>query len=289
MILLLWCVCGGFLQHFYDSSFLDILLKRNYEKPVDTAQDIIDRGLGVITYPTSGSWVKILKNSPSSITRTLAERTTVCKDWDECNKRLIPGAVKTGSSVVEVGILWPQYLELGRWHRSRDRKGGINPFGSYMLNKKWTLNEEFNNHMLRFQQVSAQCSAVNSIYFSIIVLTFQAGLTITEVGFKEEPEDDKPEPLRMEHFHLPLGLWFVGTLISLLCFIAELILHRKTNVPMARVEEPRVTQITAESENLGEMVLNKWKVVRLSDTEGAELDLAGSENIEDIEDTKVEV
>ena len=96
----------------------------------------------------------------------------------------------------------------------------------------------------------------------------------------------------MEHFHLPLGLWFVGTLISLLCFIAELINHRnrnKTIVPMARLEEPRVTQITAESENLGEMVLNKWKAVRLSDTERAELDLAGSENIEDIEDTKVEV
>ena len=115
-------------------------------------------------------------------------------------------------------------------------------------------------------------------------------MTVIEVGFKEEPEDDKPEPLRMEHFHLPLGLWFVGTLISLLCFIAELITHRnrnKTIVPMARLEEPRVTQITAESENLGEMVLNKWKAVRLSETEGAELDLAGSENIEDIEDTKV--
>ena len=116
-------------------------------------------------------------------------------------------------------------------------------------------------------------------------------MTIIEVRFKDEPEDDKPEPLRMEHFHLPLGLWFVGTLISLLCFIAELITHRnhKTIVPMARLEEPRVTQITAESENLGEMVLNKWKAVRLSETEGAELDLAGSENIEDIEDTKAEV
>ena len=76
----------------------------------------------------------------------------------------------------------------------------------------------------------------------------------------------------MEHFHLPLGIWMVGILISLLCFIAEIIKHRKTNVPMAR-QEPSV-----ESENLGGMVL--------SDTEAAQLDLAGSENIED-EDTKV--
>ena len=75
-------------------------------------------------------------------------------------------------------------------------------------------------------------------------------MVVIEVGFKEEPEDDKPEPLRMEHFHLPLGLWFVGTLISLLCFIAELITHRNRKT---RLEEPSVTQSTAESENLGEM------------------------------------
>ena len=58
---------------------------------------------------------------------------------------------------------------------------------------------------------------------------------------KEEPEDYKPEPLRMEHFHLPLGIWMVGILISLLCFIAEIIKHRKTNVSKARLE-PMLTQ-----------------------------------------------
>ena len=110
-------------------------------------------------------------------------------------------------------------------------------------------------------------------------------MTVIEVGFKEEPEDDDPEPLRMEHFHLPLGIWMVGILISLLCFIAEIIKHRKTTVPMASLE-PSVTQTTAESENLGEMGLNKWKAVRLADMEAAEVDLA-EENIEDIEDTKV--
>ena len=71
------------------------------------------------------------------------------------------------------------------------------------------------------------------------------GLTITPVGFKEEPEDAKPEPLRMEHFHLPLGLWFVGILISLFCFLAEIIKNW----------------------------INKRKAMRLSDTEGAEVEV----------------
>ena len=42
-----------------------------------------------------------------------------------------------------------------RWYRSKDKISKMKlPFGSYMLNKKWTLEEEFNNHMLRFQQVN---------------------------------------------------------------------------------------------------------------------------------------
>ena len=41
-----------------------------------------------------------------------------------------------------------------RSYRSKDRKERDSiPFGSFMMNKKWTLGEEFNNHILRFQQV----------------------------------------------------------------------------------------------------------------------------------------
>ena len=47
------------------------------------------------------------------------------------------------------------------WYRSKEKKGGRNPFSSYMMNKKWTLEEEFNNHLLRFQQVTD-----SSYYFS---------------------------------------------------------------------------------------------------------------------------
>ena len=61
-------------------------------------------------------------------------------------------------------------------------------------------------------------------------------MTAWEVGFDNEKEDDKPEALIMEHFHLPLGMWFVGLLLSLLCFIAEILYHRIT-----RLEEPSVT------------------------------------------------
>ena len=108
-------------------------------------------------------------------------------------------------------------------------------------------------------------------------------MTVIEVGFKEEVEVDEAEPLRMEHFYFPLGLWLVGLILSAIFLLTEIMLHRRgksqTDVARARLEEPSVTQSSPESENLGEMVLNKWRTVRLADTEGAEVDLAESENI----------
>ena len=86
-------------------------------------------------------------------------------------------------------------------------------------------------------------------------------MTANEVDFKAEEEDAEPEPLRMEHFYFPLGMWLVGILLSAIFLLAEIIIHclRKpeTDVAIAKVEEPSV-------------VLK---------TKGAELDLAVSENI----------
>ena len=62
-------------------------------------------------------------------------------------------AVVNGTSVVESAFMYDYELEWGKWYRSRERKGGVSPFVSYYLNKKWTLEEEFNNHMMQFQQV----------------------------------------------------------------------------------------------------------------------------------------
>ena len=67
--------------------------------------------------------------------------------------------LKSGSSVVEIGFLWQYELDYGKdygtsWYRSKGKVAGESPFGSYLMNKKWTLEEEFNNHMLRFQQVT---------------------------------------------------------------------------------------------------------------------------------------
>ena len=74
------------------------------------------------------------------------------KGWDDFDEK-VKAVVLNGTSVLEIGYLLDFELEYGKWYRSKDRIGGAHPFASYMLNKKWFLEEEFNNHILRFQQV----------------------------------------------------------------------------------------------------------------------------------------
>ena len=69
---------------------------------------------------------------------------------------MVEDSVLYGTSVVNYVLIKPEYQRLGKWYRSKGMRGGDNPFRSYLMNKIWTLEEEFNQHMLRFQQVTFQ-------------------------------------------------------------------------------------------------------------------------------------
>ena len=77
MILLMWCVWGGFLLHILECNYLTVLVKPVYEKPVDTAEDIIERGITILDSPGRESSIEALKKSPYPLTRALAENTYV--------------------------------------------------------------------------------------------------------------------------------------------------------------------------------------------------------------------
>ena len=80
---------------------------------------------------------------------------------------MVQDAVVNGSSVFQVSYLWDYELEWGRWYRSKDRKGGRNPFPSYLMNKKWTMEEEFTKHMLHFQQVTLSSNHFSKLHSDI--------------------------------------------------------------------------------------------------------------------------
>ena len=75
----MWCVWGGFLLHILECNYLTVLVKPVYDKPIETAEDIIERGVKIIDFPGTESIVEALKKSPFLLTRKLAENTYVTK------------------------------------------------------------------------------------------------------------------------------------------------------------------------------------------------------------------
>ena len=93
------------------------------------------------------------------------------KDWDEEDMLVQDRVLESGSAVYELSYLYEYKKEWAkkyntRWYRSKEKKGN-NPFTSFMMNKKWTLEEEFSVHLLRFQQVTESSNYFSKLNFDI--------------------------------------------------------------------------------------------------------------------------
>ena len=60
-----------------ECNYLTILLAPNYEKPVNSAEDIIDRGLTIVKGVESENLRDLMLNSPNEMERKLGERMLI--------------------------------------------------------------------------------------------------------------------------------------------------------------------------------------------------------------------
>ena len=88
------------------------------------------------------------------------------KDWNDWIRIAKTRVFGSSSTVVVVqSYLLDFQLAQGHWYRSRGIQPGLElPYGLTMLNKKWTLEEEYNRHIYQFQQVNI--NSINKILTS---------------------------------------------------------------------------------------------------------------------------
>ena len=87
--------------------------------------------------------------------------------------------LESGSAVAEAGFMRDYQLDWAkdygtRWYRSKgqnhnDLSDPSSPFASYLMNKKWTMEEEFTKHILHFQQVTLSSNHFSKLNFDIPV------------------------------------------------------------------------------------------------------------------------
>ena len=153
-VLTFWDVLGGFIGYFFLATFLTMLIKPVLEKPIDSVQTIVDRGMVPITMEAGHVWKDFLKSSANPNYPKLAEKIIVPKDYNEWLNNVTERILKDGTSVQLASAIPPKAgLDPADFYKSKDILEGDNPYGVWIVNKKWPLSEKLAQHILLFQRV----------------------------------------------------------------------------------------------------------------------------------------
>jgi hypothetical protein len=155
LVLIIWFLFGGVCLLGFEANLLKMMLKHEYEEPIDSAQDIVDRGM--IPIIPSQHYMDNLKQSPNVLYQQLAEKAIMFNildyaEWQELQKTLENDLFGAGTHVYLAMGLSP-YQQFGSYHLSKEKLAGVSPWFVWIVNKKWPLNDALAKHILLYQQV----------------------------------------------------------------------------------------------------------------------------------------
>ena len=143
---LLWAVFGGFILHFLLTNFLTVLLRPRYEKGVDTAADLINRNISIVSY--NEHWKKLFAKSINPVYKKISQRFLIAKDQSEY-LQMASNVVsdRSNGTTATIGHL-PHTLntskeEYRKWYRSERILGLLSPYVGHLANTKWPLQKVF--------------------------------------------------------------------------------------------------------------------------------------------------
>ena len=131
---------------------LTTILKPNFETPIDTLEQLLERNLTLAAWPYSGDfWAEQLNKSENPSYREIS--------WAEFDNITKYKMLSKGTHAQIATYLYPSEMKWGieynhgrGWYRSKQVIPGFSPYGGIITNKKWILNEDFSVHLLYFQQ-----------------------------------------------------------------------------------------------------------------------------------------
>ena len=118
-----------------------MILRPNFEEPLDTAKQLVERNITIYFEPGFESNKQWLLESPILEYRILGENAIIADDWDHFDNISEHDVIGAGTHALMGEYLTSWELSLGRWHRSKDKLAGKYPYSGYLTNKKWHLNE----------------------------------------------------------------------------------------------------------------------------------------------------
>ena len=150
MVYTIWALGGGFILHFLLCNYLTVLLRPSYEKPVETAADLIERDISPFLWPGAEIYIQLFASSTDPNIQEISKRLVIAKDLDEYDdmNRKVTSTGKFAGIGPDPDPLFVPENEYKNWYKSSEAVGGFNPYGGHLLNKKWPLKKVFDYYKL---------------------------------------------------------------------------------------------------------------------------------------------
>jgi len=130
-----------FCRHILLCNLLTTILRPNFEEPLDTAKQLVDKNVTLYDIPGTQIWKQFLLESSIPEYNILGETLIITDDYDQFYNISKHDVIGNGTHAYMGGFLGPVELAMGRWYRSKEKVSGNHPYGGYLTNKKWHLNE----------------------------------------------------------------------------------------------------------------------------------------------------
>ena len=137
-------------SHIILCNLLTTILEPKFEDPLDTAKQLVEKNITLYGMPGTQMYKDHLLGSSITDYNILGEIYRVANDWDEYDYITEHDVIGAGTHAQMASIITPEEMELGNnkdinsgrgWYRSKEKVAGRYPYGGYLTNKKWHLNE----------------------------------------------------------------------------------------------------------------------------------------------------
>ena len=154
LVYLIWALFGGVLLHAFHSLVLKMTFMPVWSEPINTAQQILDRGLVPTLIWPNELVIDKLQSSPYPTEQKLAKKMVMDLDgWSDEGvgyNRMLECSNADCNFAFLSQLIWPPEA----FHESKEVLSGDDGWAVFITNKKWPLNQELATHILHHQQVN---------------------------------------------------------------------------------------------------------------------------------------
>ena len=117
------------------------ILRPNFEDPLNTAQQMVDNNITMFGHPYDYHPASFNASEDPAL-KKLAETYHIAETYGNEYYNDYEYYIQTkGTHAFVYSYLEPWQLELGKWWRSTENIPGLQPYGGFMVRKKWHLGE----------------------------------------------------------------------------------------------------------------------------------------------------